>query len=123
MAILVWVRFPNMLIPQINPKNWFPEFSPLSMKAMVVPICVRFPNMPIHWINPKILASVGNILGFFIRIDKDMIKRGIITFASICVEIYLKKWFPGQICIDYHVRVYSQPMDYENISLCCKIFQ
>lgn len=67
------------------------------MTSMATPILIRFPNMLILLINLDILVGVGNTLNYFINIDIDRAERSIITFAQICIEIYLNKGLLDQI--------------------------
>ena len=79
----------------------FPEFDANSFIVSKIPVWVRLHNLPIHFWDQKILASIGNAIGRYIKMDTQRIDERIFTFARICVEVDLSKGLPGSIKLNH----------------------
>lgn len=53
-------------------------------------------------------------MGKFLKIDEDIITRGIFAFARICVEVDLSQGLPDSITLNFNNSQWLQSLDYEN---------
>lgn len=59
------------------------------MVVSKMPMWVKLYNLPLHFWYIKVLASIGNALGKFLKVDSERLSKDIYTFARICVEVDL----------------------------------
>lgn len=90
------------------------------MKISTMPVWVRLHNLPLHFWHLKVLTTIGNSLGKFLKIDEDRVNRGIFTFARICVEVDLSQGLPEHITLKYNNSLRIQLLDYENTTFRCR---
>ena len=70
---------------------WFLDFDANTMEVSRILVWVRLYNLPLHFWNESVLTCIGNILGWYIKIDTQRLEECIYTFACICVEVELNK--------------------------------
>lgn len=99
---------------------WFPDFDANAMVVSTTPVWVRLHNLPLHFWHRKVLITIGNSLGKFLKVDEDRAIRGIFTFARICVEVDLSQGLPDHITLNFNNSLLTQPLDYENTTFRCR---
>jgi len=99
---------------------WFPEFDANTMVVTKMPVWVRLPNLPLPYWHHLVLEDIGNLLGRFIKIDKERQDKGLFTYARICVEIDLSKGLPDRIHLKHESNIWLQRLDYENTAFRCR---
>jgi len=102
---------------------WFPEFDANNMVVTKMPVWVRLPNLPLPYWHHLVLEDIGNLLGRFIKIDKDRQDKGLFTYARICVEIDLSKGLPDRLHLKHESHTWLQRLDYENTAFRCRFCQ
>jgi len=99
---------------------WFPEFDANTMVVTKMPVWVRLPNLPLPYWHHLVLEDIGNLLGRFIKSDKERQDKGLFTYARICVEIDLSKGLPDRIHLKHESFIWLQRLDYENTAFRCR---
>jgi len=99
---------------------WFPEFDANTMVVTKMPVWVRLPNLPLPYWHHLVLEDIGNLLGSFIKSDKERQDKGLFTYARICVEIDLSKGLPDRIHLKHESFIWLQRLDYENTAFRCR---
>jgi len=102
---------------------WFPEFDANTMVVTKMPVWVRLPNLPLPYWHHLVLEDIGNLLGRFIKSDKERQDKGLFTYARICVEIDLSKGLPDRMHLKHESYIWLQRLDYENTAFRCRYCQ
>jgi len=102
---------------------WFPEFDANTMVVTKMPVWVRLPNLPLPYWHHQVLEDIGNLLGSFIKSDKERQDKGLFTYARICVEIDLSKGLPDRMHLKHESHIWLQRLDYENTAFRCRYCQ
>jgi len=102
---------------------WFPEFDANNMVVTKMPVWVRLPNLPLPYWHHLVLEDIGNLLGRFIKTDKDRQDKGLFTYARVCVEIDLSKGLPDRLHLKHESHTWLQRLDYENTAFRCRFCQ
>jgi len=102
---------------------WFPEFDANTMVVTKMPVWVRLPNLPLPYWHHEVLEDIGNLLGSFIKSDKERQDKGLFTYARICVEIDLSKGLPDRMHLKHESHIWLQRLDYENTAFRCRYCQ
>jgi len=79
-----------------------------------MPVWVRLHNIPLLFWNHKVLISIGNTLGKFLKIDEGKLTKCIFTFTRICVEVDLSQGLLESILLNFNNTQWTQSLDYEN---------
>lgn len=95
------------------------RFDANAMVVSKMPMWVRLHNLPLHFWHHNVLAGIGNYLGKFLKVDANRVSKGFFMFARICVELDLSKGLPDRILLFHNNQWWSQPLDYDNTTLCC----
>lgn len=82
--------------------SWFLDFNANTMMVSKMLVWVRLHNLPLHFWHHKVLIAIGNVLGKYLKIDEDRISKGILTFASICVEVDLNEGLRDSINLNFN---------------------
>lgn len=91
------------------------------MKFFATPIWVRLPNFPLHWIWPNILEDIGDSISCLIKINSETLKKSIIIFIHICVEVDNSEGLRDKTILMCDGKDYLQPLDYENITFSLSV--
>jgi len=102
---------------------WFPEFDANTMTVTKMPVWVRLPNLPLPYWHHQVLEDIGNLLGSYIKSDKERQDKGLFTYARICVEIDLSKGLPDRMHLKHESHIWLQRLDYENTAFRCRYCQ
>lgn len=85
-----------------------------------MPVWLRLHGLPLHFWNNKVLISIGNSMGKFLKMDEDRAIRQIFTFARIYVEVDLSQGLPNHITLNFSNSQWIQPLNYENMVFRCR---
>lgn len=101
-------------------RHWEDYYNPDQEKMLEAPIWVRLFGLPVEFWDPEILESIGNTIGTFVKVAETT-KRGKYTsYARICVYMNIAEPPPEFIELEYHDKIWQQPMDYEHIPFRCR---
>ena len=101
---------------------WTPKFDPLHASVTITPVWVRLLNLPLHFWSGETLRDIGNSLGKFVVADIDWAKKGLATYARICIEVDLSEGLPEQIILIWKSQKWVQHLDYENTTFRCRSY-
>ena len=99
---------------------WFPDFDANTMVVSKMPDWVTLHNLPLHFWHHKVLITIGNTLGKFLKTDGDRLTRVIFKFAIIFVEVDLSQGLPESILLNFNNTKWTQCLDYENTAFRCR---
>ena len=74
---------------------WTANFDATLALVTITPVWVRLLNLPMHFCGIVALNKIGNALGKLVAIDWDRIRKGLVNYACICVEVDLSAGFPN----------------------------
>jgi len=81
---------------------WFPDLDANIMEVSKMLVWVRLQNLPLHFWHHKVLTTIGNTLGKFLKTDGDRFAKGIFTFARMFVEVDLSQGLPEIITLHFN---------------------
>ncbi len=91
------------------------------MKFLATPVWVCLPNIPLQWIQLDFLEAIGNTLGHFVKIDKEILANKFISFICIFMELDSNKGLLDKISLEWDGKEYLQTLDYENQASRCRV--
>lgn len=77
----------------------------------------------LHFWNDHVLEGIGNIIGWYIKTDIQLLEEIIYTSARIRVEVDIRKGLPESVLMIHKYKNWLQPLEYENTAFRCRIFR
>lgn len=96
-------------------KRWHINFNPLTEQMRIRHLWVLLSEFPFELWMPNVFEGLGNLLGRFIRLEKNLIFGINKKMASMLVEFDVTKGLSATVDIYWRDKVYKQILDYKNI--------
>lgn len=96
-------------------KPWHVGFKPTNEILSWVPIWVRLLWFPLEFWREDIFNLVVTQLGKLVGPSRKTIERKVITYAHVCVGIYLNEPLPNSMKIQLSASSWIQQLDYETL--------
>ncbi|XP_061368319.1 uncharacterized protein LOC133311308 [Gastrolobium bilobum] len=106
-----WVILDHYLVI----RAWEPDFQPFQAAVNRVMAWVRLPQFPIEYVNTKLVKSIGNWIGRFVKLDAATTSLARGRFARICVELDLS----NPLQADYKIEGRLKKIEYEGLHIVC----
>ena len=99
---------------------WTFDFDSNHSSITITPVWVKLLNLPMHLWSILSLRAIGNSLGKYLKTDIEQAKRGLATYARICIKVDLSEGLLDQIILSWKSQKWVQMLDYENTTFWCR---
>ncbi|XP_057860936.2 uncharacterized protein LOC131069494 [Cryptomeria japonica] len=101
-------------------RDWEPNFNPVLAPIEEVPVWLTLYNLPKEYWNEEFFQTLGNKLGFYIKVDEAIESKDFSMYARICIRWKPYYPVPEQVEIITNAGQWLQNIEVEESNKICK---